>query len=82
MSDELKRIGETKLSSTITDPFTKDSITDIDVHYCRHSYGDREWYAWGTVEFNKNNTKGQVRFDGKTFDEVTQQISNFIKNEL
>jgi len=81
MSD-IERIGNTGLNNTISDPFARDSITDIDVHYVRRTYGAKDWYAWGTVAFKKNNTTGEVRFDGKTFDEVAIQIKNFIENEL
>jgi hypothetical protein len=81
MSD-LERIGSTELNSTISDPFAKESITDIDVHYTKRSYGAKDWYAWGIVTFQRNKTKGEVRFDGATFDEVTSLIKNFIENEL
>lgn len=81
MSD-IERIGSTSLNSTVSDPFAKESITDIDVHYTKRSWGNKDWYAWGTVSFKRNNTSGEVRFDGATFDEVTFQIKNFIENEL
>jgi hypothetical protein len=81
MSD-IEKLGDTSLNGTVSDPFVKESITDIDVHYIKRTYGAKDWYAWGVVTFQRNNTKGEVRFDGKTFDEVAIQIKNFIENEL
>jgi hypothetical protein len=81
MSD-IERLGETRLEGVLSDPFAKEAITDIDIHYTKRSYGARDWYAWGIVGFKRNNTSGEVRFDGKTLDDVAIQIKNFIENEL
>ncbi len=81
MSEALNKIGERGLDSVLDNPFAKASITQIYVTYKQNTFS-KEWYAYGTVEFKKNNTKGEVRFDGKTFDEVAVQIKNFIENEL
>jgi hypothetical protein len=78
----IERLGETGLDGVLSNPFTRESITDIDIHYTKRSYGAQDWYAWGIVGFKKNNTKGEVRFDGKTLDEVAIQIKNFVENEL
>ena len=80
MDDNLGKIGENKLSGTIAQPFTKDTIESISVHYTKRYNG--EWYAYGTVEFKNKNTKGEQRFDGTHFDEVVAQIKQFLTYEL
>lgn len=82
MSDKVEKLGDASLDRILEDPFARESITSISVHYTRRSYGDKSWYGWGTVDFKRGNTSGQVEFRGDTFDEVAIQVKNFIENEL
>jgi hypothetical protein len=83
MSEELKKIGEERLATTINNPFEKESITNVFVNMSKlERRGKPYWYCYGFVEFTKGNTTGKQRFDGETFDEVLVKIRNFINEEL
>lgn len=79
--NNLDRIGENKLSNTIAQPFNKESIREVRVVFTQNRF-NQEWYAYGVVEFQNKNTKGEQRFDGKHFDEVVAQIKSFLTHEL
>ena len=79
MSD-LERIGENKLSGTLAQPFNKESVKRIMVVYRDEWKG--KWSAYGTVEFENRDTKGEQRFEGENFDEVVAKIKAFLTHEL
>lgn len=69
--------GKSSLPSLVKDPFLKDKVTDIDIHYsCNYS---GKWSCWATVEFKNGNTSGKQRFDGETFDDVVLDIKRFLE---
>lgn len=78
----IETLGNTSLGSTISDPFARNKIKSISVHYIVRTYHPYTPYSYGLVEFQNNNTKAEVRFDGDTFDEVAIKIKQFIENEL
>ncbi len=80
MSD-LEKLGENRLNSTIAHPFNKESVERVMVVFRKGTF-DKEWSAYGTVEFKNRNTSGEQRFDGATFDEVVAQIKSFLTHEL
>lgn len=83
MSEELKKLGEEGLNTTITNPFLRDCITSVYVSMTQiNRRGAPHWIHWGEVEFKKGNTTGKQRFDGDSFDSIVLQIKNFINNEL
>lgn len=83
MNEELKKIGNEALSTTITDPFSKECITNVFVNMSKLvRRGKPYWYCYGFVEFTKGSTTGKQRFDGDTFDEVLVKIRDFINHEL
>lgn len=71
------QIGNESMPSLLNDPFKKNKITRISVFYRELM---RVWSATGTVEFTNGDTKGEQRFEGETFDEVTLKIKHFINN--
>jgi hypothetical protein len=84
MSEELKRIGEVALNTTIINPFNRDNIISLHVNVTQvvKRLGKIEWVCYGVVKFKKGNTTGEQRFEGSSFDEVVLLIKNFINNEL
>ena len=74
-------IGNEKIPSIISDPFSKKCITSISVIY-QDFWGDGKWRASGTVAFKNGDTKGEQKFKGNTFDEVVAGIKLFIQSEL
>ena len=75
--DITKHFGKTKLPSLINDPFNKTSIENITVRYSKSIFSDT-WSATGYVYFKNNDTKGEQKFEGETFDEVVIKIKQFI----
>lgn len=73
----LTKFGETKLS-LIKNPFSKNKITAIHVHYTKSMFTEN-WSARGSVKFANGNTNGEQEFDGKTFDEVVEQMKMFVR---
>lgn len=64
-------IGEQKLPSVINNPFSKNKVKRIYVSFSEYS---GKWSANGAVEFENENTKGEQKFKGETFDEVVLKI--------
>lgn len=83
MGEEIKKIGEVGLNTTIIDPFSKNCITSVFVSITKSERrGVEYWHCYGIVEFTSGNTSGKQRFDGDSFDDVALKIRNFINNEL
>jgi hypothetical protein len=68
---EVTQMNE-KLPSVINDPFKKTKVTSILVS-AFESFGFK-WVFYGTVSFKNENTKGEQRFDGSSFDEVVLKV--------
>jgi hypothetical protein len=75
----IENIGNEKLPSIICDPFCKVKVEAIRVHYTKSSFSGK-WSCSGTVEFKNNNTSGEQRFEGATFDEVVLKIKAMLDN--
>jgi hypothetical protein len=75
-------IGNESMPTTLKDPFKKNCVKRIYVNYSESLLFSKEWKAFGVVEFSSGNTKGEQRFEGKSFDEVVVLIKNFITKEL
>jgi hypothetical protein len=71
-----ENLGNEKLLSTLKDPFIVDCITSVTVNLMR--MGDT-YFASGGVSFNNPPTSGHQSFTGEHFDDVVQQIKEFIK---
>jgi len=83
MSEEIKKIGEVAINSTIINPFSRKSIVSLHVSVDQVVLrGKEHWVARGYVEFKEGNTTGRQRFEGESFDDVVLKIKNFIDNEL
>jgi hypothetical protein len=83
MSEEIKKIGEVAINSTIINPFSRRSIVSLYVTVDQVVLrGKEKWVARGYVDFKEGNTTGRQRFDGESFDDVVLKIKNFINNEL
>lgn len=58
--------------SVIKDPFNKDCVGDIAIHYTS-TFGKPYW--WARVEFKNDNTKGEQRTPNcGTFEEIVAQV--------
>ena len=80
MSDGLDSLGNNKLPSIIVDPFKKNKVTRVSV-YSSPGWGKHDdWQSNGVVEFTNGDTKGEQRFQAKTFDEVVLLIKNMLEN--
>ena len=69
-------VGNEQLPSVLNNPFCKNSIKRISVSFAEYSSG---WTAYGTVEFQNGNTKGEQKLTGQTFDDVVLQIKALIE---
>jgi hypothetical protein len=76
MSD-INNLGDNCLNPVLQNPFNGAYIERVDVTYKKNPYSG-EWYAYGILEFKKDNTRGTQRFDGKNFDNVVMQIKKFL----
>jgi hypothetical protein len=81
MDNQINKVGETGLNSSLSDPFKKNSIRSITVVYRENVFSEK-WYAYGIVEFSNGNTSGKQKFEADTFDEVSLLIKQFINHEL
>lgn len=77
MNNLEKTFGEQKLPSILENPFLKSKVTRLNVVYRKSPLKD-EFKAFGFVEFQNNNTKGEQEFEGSTFDEVVIKIKAFL----
>ena len=68
-------LGDTKLPSIINDPFAKNRVTAIRLHY----YPQRG-NCNGSVEFENGATKGEQNFNGSSFDEVVLKMKAMLEN--
>lgn len=81
MENILNRIGEETLPSIIEYPFSKNTITAINIFYKPVLFTQgKEWSARASVKFTKGNTSGEQSFEKPTFDEVVIKIRNFINS--
>jgi hypothetical protein len=69
-------LGNESFPSIISNPFAKININRVSVSFSK--YNDR-WSAYGNVEFSNNNTNGEQKFKGETFDDVVIQIKAMIQ---
>lgn len=71
------KIEKEKLESpsSINNPFKKDCITDITI-FKRKNWSDEYYYA-GYITFEYENTKGEMRFEGESLEDVYNQIHQF-----
>lgn len=79
MSSEITtKIGNEKMPSILKDPFKKNSVTKIFVHFSQSLFDKTKWSSTGYVNFSNGNTKGEQEFKGETFDDVVLQIKAFL----
>jgi hypothetical protein len=79
MKNILEFMRRSSLPSDLKNPFAKNRIKAIHVHYSCGYFNKSNWTASGKVEFENGLTKGEQKFDGDTFDEVVQKIKAFIE---
>lgn len=79
--DIINSIGKESMPSLINNPFAKKHFTRVYVSFQKSAF-ENSFAAYGTIEFQNNNTKGSQEFKGETFDEVVGKIKNFIDNEF
>ncbi len=79
MNNNIDNIGNEKLPSIISDPFSKTKVTSIRVSY-QDFWGKGEWKATGTVKFKNGNTEAEQNFEGETFDEVVLKIKAMLSS--
>jgi hypothetical protein len=76
----IQSIGNEKMPSILKDPFKKNAVTKIYVHFSQGIFDKEKWDASGNVKFSNGNTHGEQKFKGETFDEVVLQIKAFLIN--
>ena len=76
---KLLGFGKETLPSVVKDPFNKSKITSVSVRYSKGFFNDK-FTAYGRVEFEDGNTKGEQQFTGDTFDDVVLSIKSMIEN--
>ena len=69
------KIEKLESPSSINNPFKKDCITDINI-FMRKNWSD-EYRYYGYVNFENGNTKGEMRFEGESLEDVYNQIYQF-----
>ena len=67
------------LPAVINNPFSKNRIISIYVHYSQSIIDSSTWTARGAIEFQNGNTKGEQKFSGDSFDEVVQKMKAVIE---
>lgn len=73
----IDNIGNTNMHQTLSNPFNGAYIERVHVTYKKNRFTG-EWYAFGELDFKKDNTSGTQRFDGKNFDDIVIQIKKFL----
>jgi hypothetical protein len=73
-----KEIEKLESPSSINNPFKKDCITDITL-FKRKNFSDEYYYA-GYINFEYENTKGEMRFEGESLEDVYNQIHQFCES--
>lgn len=69
------RVEKLESPSSINNPFKKDCITDIIIFKRMNLSG--EYYYADYVNFENGNTKGEMRFEGESLEDVYNQIYKF-----
>ena len=76
---KLELFGKKGVPSQLKDPFNKERIQSIHMHYYNRSWSDPGWIA--TIEFINGNTRGEQKFEDKDFQSLLGKMEQFV-NEL
>lgn len=76
--EQKKLFGNGPLPSVIENPFDIKNIEGIHIFYGKYMISKKPYFR-GTVQFKKDNTKGEQNFDGNDLSDVFIKIMNFCK---
>lgn len=63
-------------ASILKDPFNSDSLTDFSAFATKDYRGG--WSYWGSVEFQNGDTKGEQKFEAKSYKELLVKMQAFV----
>ena len=76
----IEQIGNiNSLPKELNNPFNSDYITDITIRTYKFEWSSN-WKTYGIVQFKKENTTGEQKFEGTDLIDVLRKIYTFINN--
>lgn len=75
----MNEIINEKSLSIIKDPFNKTFVKLINIDSRENMFDETKWRHTGVVKFENGNTHGQQNFTGDSFNNVLEQINQFLK---
>ena len=76
----IKQIGNiNNLPVELNNPFNSNYITNINITTYKSAWTPN-WVTYGTVEFKRENTTGNQKFEGTDLVDVLKKIYTFVNN--
>lgn len=67
------------IPSALKNPFTKNGLDTICIHFYKNKFANR-WQFSASIEFVNESTEGRHRIKGKSPEDVFKQIETFLNS--